>query len=78
MLLLCKVEGVETAIIGYAPGPVAIVPWTYPDGITRPRDVKFSEIELINLPDKLQRRLRRKSKKREKVIQFVPEITFPQ
>lgn len=66
MLLLCKVDDVETAIVGYGPGkngqPMAIVPWLCPDGTYVPRAVTLSDVKLIGLPEKLQRKLKRAQK----------------
>lgn len=69
MLLLCKVDDIETAIVGYGPGkngqPMAIVPWICPDGTYVPRAVTLSDVKLIGLPEKLQRKLKRARKQQK-------------
>ncbi len=66
MLLPVTVDGLETAIVGYGPGkagePVAIVVWRNPNGRFSPRAVKLSDCEILRLPEKLKRRLRKARK----------------
>lgn len=66
MILLVEVDGIKTAIVGYAPGkngePVAIVIWQNLDGKSTLRHVKVSDCHPLNLPRKLERQLKRDMK----------------
>jgi len=62
MILLCKVGDVETAIVGYTPsknGPQAICPWRAKDGTYTLRSFPLNECQILNLPQKLKKRLNR-------------------
>lgn len=78
MLLLVNIDGIETAIVGYAPGkggePMAIVPWQCPNGEFVPRAVRLSECHLLNLPEKLERRLRKQRKKKDVIHPGIPDV----
>ena len=59
-IIPARVDGIDTVIIGFGPGPkapLAIVVWQAPDRSYHPRAVPLSDIELTRLPRKFRQKL---------------------
>ncbi len=71
MILHVKVDGMQTVVLGYGPGksgePMAIVPFVTPGGQYSLKAVKLYDIEVLDLPKKLVKRLRRQRREESHV-----------